>query len=197
MRSATPLGIICGLVFSLIQAQALSQPIGADDPAVLSALREPGAIVLIRHAQTVSGIGDPAHFRLDDCSTQRNLSQEGLTQSARFGRWLVSRGLRPNRVRSSQWCRCLDTATAAFSGAIEVEPWSALNSFFQGHGNRDAQLAAAKAEVARNRGGLEVWVTHQVVISSLTGSSVAMGEFLVVKADTSGQLQVLGRGLVD
>ena len=99
MRSATPLGILCGLVFSLIQAQALSQPIGADDPAVLSALREPGAIVLIRHAQTVSGIGDPAHFRLDDCSTQRNLSQEGLAQSARFGRWLVSHGLRPKRVR--------------------------------------------------------------------------------------------------
>lgn len=197
MRLATSLGVICGLVLSLIQVQALSKPIGADDPAVLSALREPGAIVLIRHAQTVSGIGDPAHFRLDDCSTQRNLSREGLAQSARFGSWLITHGLRPERVRSSQWCRCLDTATAAFDGAIQVEPWSALNSFFQGHGNRDAQLAAARAEVARTRAGLEVWVTHQVVISSLTGTSVAMGEFLVVKAKPGGQLQVLGRGLVN
>jgi phosphohistidine phosphatase SixA len=171
--------------------------VGSVDEHLLAALREPGLVILMRHAETEPGIGDPASFRLNDCSTQRNLSREGLAQSERFGQWMQSQGLRPTRVRSSQWCRCLDTARAAFGNRVTVEPWTALNSFFQGHGNRDAQLAQARAAAAQIQSGLEVWVTHQVVISALTGSYVSMGEFVVARPGANGQLTVLGRGLVN
>ncbi|MEY4013928.1 MAG: hypothetical protein RLZZ290_792, partial [Pseudomonadota bacterium] len=151
--------------------------------AIQDSLRRPGAILLIRHAQTVSGLGDPDDFRLGDCSTQRNLSEEGRVASRAWGDWLRQMGLVPTAVRSSQWCRCLDTARLMFPQQT-VQEWVALNSFFQGHGNRDAQLLmarqAAKAR-ARNVPGFEVWVTHQVVISSLTGQYTSMGEAIVAR----------------
>ena len=192
MRLANSIWILLALAFGW------SVPaVGSVDERLLAALREPGVVILMRHAETEAGFGDPPSFRVDDCSTQRNLSREGLAQSARFGRWMQSQGLRPTRVRSSQWCRCLDTARAAFGPQIKAEPWTALNSFFQGHGNRDAQLAEARKVFAQIQSGLEVWVTHQVVISSLTGSTVLMGEFVVARPGPGGQFQVLGRGLVN
>ncbi|MGA1693273.1 MAG: histidine phosphatase family protein [Burkholderiaceae bacterium] len=172
-------------------------PAAEATPALRDGLSAPGAILLIRHAQTVPGLGDPDHFRLGDCSTQRNLSEEGRAASRAWGDWLRQMGLVPTAVRSSQWCRCLDTARLMFPQQT-VQEWVALNSFFQGHGNRDAQLLmarqAAKAR-ARNVPGFEVWVTHQVVISSLTGQYTSMGEAIVARGveDASANLQVLGR----
>ncbi len=162
------------------------------DRQVIAALQS-GGLALIRHAMTVPGVGDPPNFRLDDCSTQRNLSREGREQSRAIGRWFSERGLRPDRVRSSQWCRCLETASEAFRSTgqgpeIPIEPWPALNSFFQGQGDRERQLQqavqAARSLAQRPAGsGFEVWVTHQVTITGLTGQFVAMGEMLVVAYD--------------
>jgi hypothetical protein len=176
------------------------------DAAYLQALSRGGCLVLIRHAITVPGIGDPPNMRLNDCSTQRDLSEEGRSQSRRFGRWFRAHGLVPMAVRSSQWCRCLHTASEAFSEqnfgkALPVAPWVALNSFFQGHGHRDRQLqeaaeAAQKFASQAKPGQFEVWVSHQVVISSLSNHSLAMGEMIVARHQSPGApLQVLASGI--
>lgn len=142
-------------------------------------LRAGACVVLLRHAQTVPGIGDPPDFRLDQCSTQRNLSDEGRLQAGRIGQWFTSRGLQPRAVRSSAWCRCKDTADLAF-GSHQV--WPALNSFF-GSGGRDTQTAPLRNALGRIPAGhFEVWVTHQVNMTALTGEGMTMGEGLVVDA---------------
>lgn len=164
-----------------------------DDESLTRVLGHPGVIILMRHSETDPGVGDPPGFQVDDCKTQRNLSQQGIAQANRFGRWLDRHNFYPDRVRSSQWCRCIDTANAAFGNRIKVTSWSALNSFFQGHGNRTAQLKEARETALKIRSGFEVWVTHQVVISALTDRNLAMGEFVVVKAQTNGFLEVLGQ----
>ena len=177
--------------------------------AAVSSISRGNCVVLIRHAETVAGIGDPPGMRLDDCSTQRNLSEQGRAQAARMGRWFRDRRLTPTHVRSSQWCRCLDTAREAFGSEIPTIPWPALNSFFQGQGDRGSQIreAAAMARslaMRRSYGQFEVWVTHQVVISALTGYSPSMGEMVVAayKGPASdalvaeGSLRVLAAGLV-
>jgi phosphohistidine phosphatase SixA len=172
----------------------------------IEALRRGNCMVLIRHAVTVPGIGDPPGMRLDDCSTQRDLSEEGRAQSRRFGQWFRRHGLAPTRVRSSQWCRCLNTAKEAFSeknfgAALAIEPWTALNSFFQGHGNRNAQLAQAMQEarsiaLRKSFGQFEVWVTHQVTISSLANHYASMGEMIVATYDAPEKpLKLLASGL--
>lgn len=169
-----------------IAVGAASLPVRADTLA--ARLRDGRCAVLLRHGQTTPGVGDPPGFSLGDCRTQRNLSDEGRAASRRLGAWFQARALAPQAVRSSAWCRCKDTADLAFGRHIV---WDALNSTFD-----DARRAASAAEAtaslraalaAISVGRFEVWVTHQVNITALTGESVQMGEGLLV--DAAGRLQ--------
>ena len=147
-----------------------------------------GAVLLVRHASTVAGIGDPPGFTLGQCSTQRNLSEQGRAEARAMGEWFRQHGLQPHAVRSSQWCRCQDTARLAF-GAFE--DWPALNSTFAGQGDAPRQLGELRARLqALPAGRLEVWVTHQVIMTGLTGAYPAMGEGFAV--DRQAVLQARG-----
>lgn len=166
----------------LFNAAALVTPWSAQAQTdeLAARLRAGGCAVLLRHAQTDPGVGDPPGFRLEQCSSQRNLSDDGRAQAARIGQWFKSRGLQPHAVKSSAWCRCIDTATLAFA---RHAPWPALNSFFGGAERRDAQTAQLRAALAAIPAGqFEVWVTHQVNISAMSGEGTAMGEGLVLDA---------------
>jgi len=150
-----------------------------------AALRAGGAVVVLRHAQTVPGIGDPPGYRLEDCMTQRNLSDEGRQQARRLGAALRGAGVAIGDVLSSRWCRCLDTATEAFG---RVTPWPAADSFFDRRGTDGQedpsarQTADLRRRIAAHRGpDTLVIVTHQVNITALTGLVPAMGELVVLK----------------
>lgn len=161
----------------------------APDAATWAALGADG-IVLFRHA-LAPGTGDPPHFRLGDCATQRNLSAEGRAQARRLGERLRARGIRIGAVRTSQWCRTRETAELAFPGQVAEAP--AFNSFFGDAANSAPQSAAARAELAAWRGpGVLVVVTHQVNITALTGVYPASGEGVVLRADGEG-VAVVGR----
>ena len=148
-------------------------------PDVAALLREGGCVLMLRHAQTEAGVGDPPNFQLSQCSTQRNLSDEGRAQSKRIGLWFTSRKLAVGSVQSSAWCRCKDTATLAF-GRFDLLP--ALNSTFDSRNSQATQTEALRERLKDIRSGqFEVWVTHQVNISSMTGEGPAMGEAFVVK----------------
>lgn len=175
-------------------ALALAPPAIASDGAALAALRRGGAVAAFRHA-LAPGTFDPPGFRLDDCSTQRNLDERGRAQAQRLGAWFRSHGLQPTAVRSSPWCRCLDTATLAFGAA---ERWPALGS---PHGAPESsrtaqQQLSAALRAARGGAGFEVWVTHMFVLSALVGGSAASGEGLVLRADADGRIDVVARIVV-
>jgi broad specificity phosphatase PhoE len=171
---------------------ALGRPAVAGDDAAWRLLAAGGA-VLLRHARTVAGIGDPAGFRLDDCSTQRNLSDEGRAEARRIGTAFERRGVGVDAVLSSRWCRCLDTARLAFP-RHDVRVLEALNSFFADDGARQAQTGALRAWLARQDPSRRlVLVTHQVNIAALTGQPVGMGEAILVRVGAAGAGDVLGR----
>jgi phosphohistidine phosphatase SixA len=141
--------------------------------AAWDALRAGGTVALIRHA-LAPGTGDPPGFVLEDCATQRNLSDEGRAQAARLGEAFRAHGVAVDRVLSSGWCRCLDTAVLAFGAA---EAWAPLHSFFGDAGTGSAQTAEVRAGVAAWAGpGALVLVTHQVDITALTGIVPDSGE---------------------
>lgn len=182
--------LICAL--PLLAASRLAPAAPADEPA-WRALAAGGCAVLLRHAQTVPGIGDPPGFRLEDCSTQRNLSDAGRAEARRFGAEVSRRGIGIDEVLSSRWCRCLDTARLAFP-QHEVRVYEALNSFFADGSTRQAQTDALRDYLATQRGARRiVLVTHQVNIAALTGQSVGMGEALIVGAGPANAGGVLGR----
>ena len=134
-------------------------------------------IILMRHA-IAPGTGDPAHFQVDDCETQRNLSAEGIAQAQEIGKALVAKGLRPTRILTSPWCRCIDTAKALNLGAYEIH--HGLASFYEGHVDKDKTLALLREELARiEEDELVLFVTHQVVIQALTGIYVKSGGYLI------------------
>ncbi len=178
-------------------AASLAWPIPtlADDDAA-ALLRRGGIVVAFRHA-LAPGTFDPPGFRVGDCSTQRNLSDEGRAQARRIGDWFRTRGLQPARVRSSPWCRCVDTAQLAFGSA---EPWPALGSPRAGTEETNARslaaLRAGLAAAARKPGRFEAWVTHMFVLSDLAGTGTAAGEGLLLAPGPEGRATVRGRIVV-
>jgi phosphohistidine phosphatase SixA len=155
-------------------------------------------VILMRHAQTTPGTGDPPGFKLDDCATQRNLSNAGRRQAQRIGERLRNEGLDVALVASSQWCRCLDTANLL--GFARVEPWPDLNSFFNDRSRSDAQTEAIRAAISNRRGqpGVLVLVTHQVNITALTGIVPPQGGLVIVRADAGDSaINVLGQLRID
>jgi hypothetical protein len=117
--------------------------VGADEQ-VWALLKGGGQVVLIRHAITTPGVGDPPGMRLDDCRTQRNLTDEGRRDARRLGERFGARGIVVDRVLSSPWCRCLETARLAF-GAGEV--WQPLSNLFGRDEARAEQVRQMRALV--------------------------------------------------
>ena len=146
--------------------------------------RREGGVLLLRHAATEAGLGDPPGFVLGQCSTQRNLSAAGRQASVALGEWMRAQQFQPDAVRSSPWCRCQDTARLAFG---RFEDWAALGSTFAGQGDAASQNKALRERLqAMPRGRTEVWVTHQVIMTGLTGAYPALGEGFWV--DSQGRL---------
>jgi len=163
------------------------------DPDALSLLRAGGAVVAFRHA-LAPGTFDPPGLTLGKCATQRNLSEDGRAQARRIGAWFKSHQLAPGRVRSSPWCRCIDTAVIAFGSA---QPWAALGS---PSGQEPATRASHLRELHRAldaahaiRAGFEVWVTHMFVLADLTGENTDSGDGLILVPGPGGKARVLAR----
>ncbi|SEA69074.1 histidine phosphatase family protein [Rubrimonas cliftonensis] len=184
------LPIIAGLLIATL-ATCAARAMTAEERAVLARLGEPGVHAVMRHA-LAPGYSDPADFRLDDCATQRNLDAAGRAQAQAAGDMLRAAGARIDRVLSSQWCRCLETARLMALGAVEEAP--PLNSFFEARSRRAAQTEATRALVAGlPEGATALLVTHQVNVAALVGGGVRSGEIVVFRLGVDGEAEVLGR----
>ena len=169
-------------------------PTWAQAPGFWDLLREGGCVVLMRHALTDPGVGDPPNFKIGNCSTQRNLSEAGREQARRVGAAFMRERVKLDQVRSSAWCRCVDTAMLAFK---QNTVWPPINSFF-GAGGQDEQTRAVLAAVQGWQAPRNLMlVTHQVNVSALTGEFLAMGEVFVTRPGAQGKdparLRVLAR----
>lgn len=176
--------VIAFLLFMLM-------PIGAHaTDAGWAALRAGGHVVLLRHAMA-SGTSEPANFDIDKCNTQRNLSERGKQQARKIGALFGARAAPVERVQSSRYCRCLDTARIAFEA--EPEAFEALDPLAADEAGKTRQTAAIMDEIRAYSGSdLLVMVTHLENIRELTGVSPREGEAVIVEPQGEG-LRVLGR----
>lgn len=170
--------LLCVLSFFTAQnAQAM-------EPELWQKLQEGKAVALLRHA-IAPGNGDPVDFALGDCTTQRNLSQQGQAQARRIGALFKAEGIKQTAVYSSQWCRCLDTANGFELGVVQALPL--LNSFYQDRSTDSEQTDALKQWIERRLESSDnasifpaILVSHQVNITSLTGVYPSSGELVLV-----------------
>jgi broad specificity phosphatase PhoE len=163
----------------------------ADEAAALQALRDGEAVLMMRHA-LAPGTGDPSNFQVDDCSTQRNLNDTGREQARAWKPFLAEHGISDARVFSSQWCRCLDTATEMNLG--EVTEWPSLNSFFRNRSQGPAQTRETIERVnALEDGAPVILVSHQVNTTALTGIFPASNEGVILALPLSESPEILAR----
>lgn len=162
----------------------------AGEAELWDALRNGGHVALMRHA-FAPGTGDPEGFTIDDCTTQRNLSDQGRSQARRIGQKFRDNGIDSARVYTSQWCRCRDTAELLHLGLVSDQP--ALNSFYQRWENREPQTRAIMDWLGRqDLSNVHVLVTHQVNITALTGIFPSSGELVIVRGMDNAELLVIG-----
>lgn len=169
---------------------ALPAQSAQSEATLWKALRSGNHVALIRHA-IAPGTGDPPQFVLRDCSTQRNLSDEGRDQAYRIGLRFRVEGIAAAQVFSSQWCRCLETASLLGLGDVQELP--ALNSFFSNGQREPAQTQDLRKWLAsRPLKPVLVLVTHQVNITAISGVYPASGEVVIMRRGNQGVLTTLG-----
>ena len=171
---------------------ALGSGVGTEaSEALWSLLKGGGYVVLIRHAATDPGFGDPPGFRLEDCVTQRNLNDAGRAQAKRIGEAFRARGIPVTRVLSSPWCRCLETGQLAFGS---VEAWTPLNSQFHDKSRADEAAREVRRRAGdRPEGGNLVMITHGTNIAAWTGVHPAQGEMVLLAPLGNATFRVAGR----
>ena len=156
----------------------------ADEKSTWQRLRAGGLVVLLRHASTGPGLGDPPGFKLEDCSTQRNLSEQGRDEARRVGARFKAERVPVAKVFTSPWCRCRETAMLAFGRA---EDWTPLSSTFEFPHEEAEYTERVKKRIgtyARSHpAGNVVMVTHNVNIAALSRQSVAPAEMVVMRPD--------------
>ena len=169
--------------FLLIIFITISSPIKADSSQkLINELKQGGKLIFIRHAYAPGG-GDPNNFNIKDCNTQRNLNDSGREQAYKIGSFFKSNNILIDKIYSSEWCRCKETALIAFN---KFETKSFLNSFFSSKfsQNKAPQMKQLKKFI-KNWDGKKnlVFVTHYVVISESLNYASSSGEIVVSDKD--------------
>ena len=160
------------ILISIIPSKSIS------DINLKTLLKNDGKLIFIRHANA-PGNGDPENFDISDCGTQRNLDYKGILDSKKIGVFFKEINIPIDKVLSSEWCRCKDTANYAF-GKFEVKNF--LNSFYSQkfYHNKSKQIKDLKKYVNNWDGKKNlVFITHFVVISEVLNLSAYQAEIII------------------
>ena len=167
------------LKFILILFICLTTLVKADSKKnIIENLKVGGKLIFIRHAYAPGG-GDPENFNIYDCSTQRNLSESGRIQSRKIGNFFTENKIKIEKVYSSEWCRCKETASLAFKN---FKTKSFLNSFFSSKfaKNKNSQMRDfQKFLLDWDEKTNLIFVTHYVVISEILDYPSSSGEIVI------------------
>jgi phosphohistidine phosphatase SixA len=162
----------------------------ADERDAWAALVKGGHVALVRHGSAPPGYGDPPGFKIDDCATQRNMDERGRAQSKALGEAFRQRGVPVDKIISSPWCRCLETARLMDLGPVESVMVVASSE------RSPERLVVLKQMVADWRGpGTLVVVTHAFTIRALVGIMSEQAETVVVRSKLGDEvgMDVVGR----
>lgn len=164
------------LALSLIIAPASAAD---DSEEAWAALVKGSHVALIRHGNAPPGYGgDPPGFKIDDCTTQRNLDEIGREQARALGEAFRKHGVRVDRIQSSPWCRCMETARLMAVGRVESS-WALVPDR---NPSAPARLLELKEMVSTWRGpGTLVLVTHGLTVRPMIGILPDQGETVVLR----------------
>jgi len=193
MKRRTILAAIAGgFLAAPLAIWLLATPLAAADDSkeAWAALVKGGHVALIRHGNAPPGYGDPPGFKIDDCATQRNLDEKGRAQARVLGEAFRRHGVPADKILSSPWCRCLETARLMALGPVENTMAVATSD------KSPDRLAVLKQILADWRGpGTLVVVTHAFTVQGLVGIMPGQAETVVVRPKPGKEpgLEIVGR----
>lgn len=167
------LGVVVGC-----SALAAEQSVAADDP-LWSQLKKGGYVILMRNSAVDEGLGDPKGYKVNDCTTQLNLTDKGRAEAQKIGDEFKKRKIPIKQVLTSAFCRAKETAQLAFGKA---DVWEALNSFYDKPNRKSEQtrLLHQRLESPPTDGTNLVLVTHGYNIVSAVGLNPDPGDMLII-----------------
>jgi len=169
--------------FLLIIFITINSPIKADlNQNLINELKQGGKLIFIRHAYAPGG-GDPINFDINVCNTQRNLNNSGRNQADKIGSLFKDNNISTDKVYSSEWCRCKETALIAFN---QFETKNFLNSFFSSKfaQNKNSQIKSFKKFIKSWDGKKNlIFVTHYVFIYEILDYAPSSGEIIISDKD--------------
>ena len=145
---------------------------------LIKEFQQGGKLIFIRHAYA-PGSGDPKNFNLNDCSTQRNLNDSGREQSKIIGNLFSKYNIEIEKVYSSEWCRCKETAAIAFE---RFETIKFLNSFYSPKFAKNRKIQVREFQEFINNWNKKdnlIFVTHFVFISEILNYAPSSGEIVI------------------
>tara|TARA_B100001173_G_scaffold297997_1_gene295163 strand:+ start:2073 stop:2630 length:558 start_codon:yes stop_codon:yes gene_type:complete len=171
------------ITFLLIIFISINLPTKADsEQNLIKEIKKGGKLIFIRHAYAPGG-GDPKNFDINECKTQRNLSNIGKDQAKKIGDFFKKNNIEIDKVYSSEWCRCKETALIAFDN---FETKNFLNSFFSSKfaKNKDLQMRELESFIKNwNSNKNLIFVTHYVVIYESLNYTSSSGEIVISNKD--------------
>ena len=192
--SLLKISVLCIFCLNIISIFFINTFANATELTLEEYVRKPyGNVIFLRHslAPGYDAKGEPNKFKIDDCSTQRNLNSVGIDQAIELGKIFSDSGLIFQNIYSSQWCRCLETAKLLKLG--RVFPEVSLNSGFRGIYKKEISLEKLSKllDELKNKEGLFLMVTHYGTISAVTGIVVDSGGAVAYNAKTNSSIEVL------
>ncbi|WP_146987990.1 histidine phosphatase family protein [Bradyrhizobium macuxiense] len=168
-----------------------------DDEQVWAALKRGGMVVLLRHTHVDmrEGIG---HLAPGNCAEEVNLSSRGVEQAKRIGEAFRARGIAVGEVRTSPYCRCIDTGKLAFGRAMPVQYLMPPGVLSESQATSNEERVLQDIHEYRSSANL-VMITHDLNISNIVlEPSIAMGDFFVLQPngtnfDVIGSIQMGGK----
>lgn len=114
-------GLLLGALTQPGAVGAEEFPVRLADVELLQSLRDGGLVIYLRHGTTDTAQPDRVpEVDLNDCSTQRPLTEEGLQSAVKTGGAIRAARIPVGEILVSPMCRTIETAEAAFGEGYTV-----------------------------------------------------------------------------
>lgn len=183
-----PAALVAALLLTGCAGLSAPEPEGPlTGERLVSAVRDGGLVLYLRHTETTEG-GVDSVSTLGDCSAQRELSAAGRRDAREIGAAFDDLAVPVASVLTSPFCRTVETAELAFGEARTDDALLALASTGQSPAEQEAAQARVRALLAEQPpdGQNVVLVGHISNVGPVTGTSPEEGGTVLFRPDGDG-----------
>lgn len=170
---------------TLVVAHSASATDNRSD-ALVQQLQAGGYVIFMRHAGTNRAHKDTDIRDLTNCSTQRNLTEQGREQSKLIGEAFAALTIPVGDVLTSEYCRCFDTGQIAFGRATRVRSLSSYMPVPPVEKQLRVQTIRRMLNTPPPPGTNTVIVSHYEMFQDASGLALAEGEAAIFKPAPAG-----------